>query len=298
MKNSLDAVRHQRGKEINVLARLVVEKDFSMERVKREIELLWPGRTGRDREHFLSMVIEKCHENVWPVKGKASRTRQRAFIVDSDHYAAGQSINRCFAMRLYTGIMESIEEYGSAGSGDQLLSEAFYRRCAAGLLDEAPLREKDDPELMVICLKQMVIILKSAGFIRNEGGVWRVSGGPAQDSPYERIFASFWNHVRWEDIFPSIPDAAIELKRNRGILLDIMMRRSGSFRIDSIAREFFDLTGFCGSDDIVLISFLDFYFFSWLEHFALLEYEDSKEGPVTARITGHGRRFLTQLQGF
>jgi hypothetical protein len=40
----LDAARHQREKEINILARMVVEKDFSMERVMEEIDQLWPGK--------------------------------------------------------------------------------------------------------------------------------------------------------------------------------------------------------------------------------------------------------------
>jgi len=295
MKNILDAARHQREKEINILARMVVEKDFSMERVMEEIDQLWPGRTGRERERYLSMVIHKCHESVWPARAKTPQTG-RAFILDDERSADVRHMNRCFALSLFRTIMESIGSCDHPLCGG-VLPEEFYARCAAEILDKSLSRAKDDPELLVIYLKQMVIILKSAGFIGMEGGSWRVSGKSVGEAPYQAVFNAFWNQVRWEDIFPSMPDAAVELKRNRGILLDIMMRRSGGFAIDALAREFFDLTGFCGSDDIILISFLDFYFFTWLEHFALLEYDDAKEGPVTARITGLGRRFFARLQG-
>jgi hypothetical protein len=140
-------------------------------------------------------------------------------------------------------------------------------------------------------LREAKVIVKSGGFAVICDDAYAARG------LYAVLFISFWNMVRWEDLFPSIPDAAHELRCSRGILIDMMLREDGPVRIDDMTRRFFDMTGFGGRGDIYLISFIDFYFYAWLHNFGLIEYDDNgAEVSVHLRLTEHGRRFLRCLQ--
>ena len=110
---------------------------------------------------------------------------------------------------------------------------------------------------------------------------------------FYRLFNAFWNLVRWEDIFPSDPESARELKITRNILKDLVLRHYGAVSLNDIANEFFDMTGFSTPNDLLVISFLDFYFFTWLRHFGMIRYSNGTEiAPVRITVTDTGRTFL------
>jgi hypothetical protein len=85
--------------------------------------------------------------------------------------------------------------------------------------------------------------------------------------------------------------------KTKHILIDMMLNAPGGVTVDTIANEFFRFTGFGVEGDLYMISFLDFYFFAWMELFGIVRYARKRHhDAVSISITEHGRRFLQLLQ--
>ena len=145
-------------------------------------------------------------------------------------------------------------------------------------------------------MKQMMNILRNEKII-----IYTKSMATATNSNIDnndltkRLFFSFWNKTNWDEIFPSDPTAAQELKHNRKILIDLIFNNKQS-KLEEIANNFFDLTGFCENNNLLMISFLDFYLFTWLKHFGIINFsENNSESPVYITTTEFGKSIVATI---
>ncbi|MDY6932727.1 MAG: hypothetical protein SVZ03_00725 [Spirochaetota bacterium] len=173
----------------------------------------------------------------------------------------------------------------------------FYDYCRDISIELDIFQGIDDTDLIEIYLKQMVIIMKRSELLHYVDDIAIVENYfTSCNSMFSLLFSSFWNIVKWEEIFTSAPDVANELREHRNVLANLMIRQTSSFRIDKIANIFFELTGFGRINDLYLISFIDFYFFTWLKHFGILRYLDGElNEPVAVELTDFGNKLLQNL---
>ena len=206
-------------------------------------------------------------------------------------------IKDTFAVRLFKFLSSFINDHYFPLENNRLNDE-FYEYCREALIDSGIADEIDDTDLIIIYLKQLMIIMRHGNFLQNFKGIARIKRDIlSNNTMFLTLFYSFWNNVQWEDIFPSLPNAARELKRNRQVMIDLMVNQAGMFRIDRVTNDFFINDTFSGKRDIYLISFLDFYFFTWLKFFGITRYLlDLPDEPVQVELTEYGRIFLKHIQ--
>lgn len=218
-----------------------------------------------------------------------------AAIIDDDPFQI--NLPDCFASRLCGFLIEQIQNTRFTMGTDNRLCPEFYEFCTQKITSTEMYAETTDLDLLTIYIKQAVIILKKARLLINRNGCAAISEKEYyKGNLYVHLLTSFWNKVKWEDIFPSIPEAARELKRSRTILVDLCTKRIGYFPLSSVANEFFELTGFGNSNDFYLISFLDFYFFTWLKHFGIIRYIDERNSrQVKIAVTEPGIKIVSYL---
>jgi hypothetical protein len=297
MKNLIDVGKHQQDARIALLARQVVDRDYSRKRIMNEIDRQFIDISRRERELVLHRIVRKCYESVLEADHRQPVRNFKVFLQSRDSYLSPESMNSCFAVKICVFLVRCVAENLYRFTADGCLESGFYEYCMEKLVDSGIPGEVEDAETLLIHLKQAVIMLRSAGVIENASGCAVIAESlPDADHLYAFLFTAFWNRTKWDEIFPSIPGAAKELKRNRNILIDLILRKRGAFTIDTAAAEFFEMTGFGRRNDIYLVSFLDFYFFTWLRHFGLVSFrERSDSDPVQAYITPIGRSFLRKL---
>lgn len=203
----------------------------------------------------------------------------------------------CFAVRIAAFIIDAVENETVTMTARGLLPASFFTRCRELLEGSDLAREVGDEDCLIIYLKQTAAMLRAAGIVARDGGNAVVKYRPESGEVlFECLFKAFWQDVPWERIFPSDTAAAGELQKNRNILKDILLRHHSRVRLDLVANEFFDLTGFCTPNDLFMISFLDFYYFTWLRHFGCIRYlRQSLEAPVCIQVTEAGRKFLPAM---
>jgi len=206
-------------------------------------------------------------------------------------------IHGCFALRLALFLIETISGTTVTLTRTGAFGRNFYRHCIESAAAAELAEEIGDPELLVIYIKQCLHILKASGIVKQTGSRATVDGTAASHRAlYFRLFNAFWNLCSWEDIFPSDAPSARALGESKNILKDLLVRHEGAVRLDNVANEFFDMTGFCNKNDLFMISFLDFYFFTWLNHFGMIRYSAGHEtAPVHVTVTGAGKKILKSL---
>ncbi len=204
------------------------------------------------------------------------------------------SLNDCFAVRLALVIMTALSEGSLPETKSGSYGDAFYRHCLEKAAEEGLSDEIDDEEILLIGIKQCLIIMSAAGIIKNEEGRADIDrDGLNEKNIHQRLFNAFWNLAPWDEIFPSDPETARELCHEKSILKDLLARHAGAVSLDAVANEFFEMTGFTSPGDLEMISFLDFYFFAWLERFGLIRYIKGRlYDPVRIAVTGIGRNLL------
>ena len=90
-----------------------------------------------------------------------------------------------------------------------------------------------------------------------------------------------------------MPGFARQLQEKRDFMASLIKKQKEKFRLVNIANEFITSTKIGSKNDLYIISFLDFYFFTWLSHFGIIEYLDGKDyEPVNMKMTDFGRKFL------
>ncbi len=215
-------------------------------------------------------------------------------IPKADFPIPDATVKACTAIKLSMFLIEMINNNPYFFSKKNHLKEDFYIHCFDSLGKTNIINNINDTDLLIIYLKQLVIILKNSQLIRNSHGLAKVMEPiPSYSQLFFELFSTFWDKVRWENIFMSMPEFAVELKRNRNILIDLIMLQNKKFRIDVIANEFLQITELWEGNDLYLTSFLDFYFFTWLSHFGIVNYQNGHENePVMIELTEFGRKFL------
>jgi len=201
----------------------------------------------------------------------------------------------CFALLLAKMILSVISENNYFLTTQGTLTGEFYKVCLERSMQSGLIHSINDTELMIIYIKQMVLLLHRARLIiLSETSVRIVNSIDHSYKLYMKIFKTFWNKSSWGSLFPSYPSAARELKKNRSLLKDILLASGESAEIERISNEFFELTGFCRKNDLLMISFLDFYFFTWLKHFGIIRYcHSGPDSTVSISLTPAGRKILT-----
>ncbi len=236
---------------------------------------------------------------------KKSSYESAAFETVSSYYRLLDNINisegpadknmyNCFAVRLCRMIIDFINANSyrilkKCVFGDKFYSECLEYLCSSGLTDET-----GDEELLLIYCKQIVNLLNASKLLKNVNDAARVEGFDFSDrNIFMVLFSSLWNRVDWADIFPSDPESAQELKENKAIIKDLLLSIKSKKDINSFANEFFCLTGFARENDILLISFIDFYLLTWFSHFGIIRYHYNKyHDPVNIELTDTGRKVL------
>lgn len=207
---------------------------------------------------------------------------------------AGQSVAMdCYVIRLSRYLMDLIGEHDFAYDGESFQKD-FYELCMNAITATDLIDEAGEDELLLINVKQTIHLLKTSGILLPEAGMARIAAGDHSDIRlYSELFDTFWNRTRWEDIFPSDPAAAKELKKNKNFMKDSLLLLKGKVRLDDVINNFFELTGFAQKNDLFFISFIDFYLISWLKNFGLINYEkNSRNRPVCIELTEYGKKIL------
>ncbi len=203
----------------------------------------------------------------------------------------------CYALRLCRYLLEKINYYGAVQDRSGSFQETFYSRCLDDMKGDETIDEVEDPELAVIYLKQMVHLMRSAELISSEPGSGVNRKASLSDtSLFMRLFQSFWFYTNWEDIFPSDPAAASELHEARSFVRDLVLKCDEMTEIDVFSNNLSELTGFAEKNDILRISFLDFYLLTWLKHFGIMRYQNgTRYSPVAIQLTDLGRKLFSNL---
>ncbi|HDP79703.1 MAG TPA: hypothetical protein ENN21_02545 [Spirochaetes bacterium] len=290
-------LRHH-DKEINSLAKQAIIHNYSSRRIMREVEKTFKPSNHYQKQHLASAIMHCCYDEI--LSGGAAPAGKNYAVMafpfdDSDSSCFPQD---CFALKLCDFLANQLEVMSPAVGENSCLPREFYEQCVA-MLTESDLRDEiSDAEILLIHLKQSAIIMKRAGLIHVREGR-AVVNRQACSSPslYARLLTAFWDKTKWESIFPSNPSAARELKKSRNILLDLCAARPGIFSVSELANDFFEMTGYGKKNDLFLISFLDFYLFTWLGHFGIINYPKFTGGAqVRIAITEAGSKVISFLQ--
>ncbi len=302
MKNSLSVNKQQLSREINYFAKKVIDCDYSYDMLKQEIETKFYNIPNTERDVLYAVIIEKSYKYVWMVEDRTVPVRaggsMNGVTADENILLYSDAAKNCLAIKLMRLLVEAIGARSFALTGDNCFGSDFYDYCLSRIEKSDILKQVDDADLLIIFLKQAAILLKNTFLFRNRNGVARIeSDGVSLQDLYLEAFNAFWEKVKWDDIFPSNPAASRDLMKCKYILLDVMLNSAEGADLNAIANEFFRLTGFAAENDMYMISFLDFYFFTWMEHFGILRYvRRRRNDPVSVRLTEHGRRFLQNLR--
>ena len=206
-------------------------------------------------------------------------------------------LGNCFAVKLAKILIELIDNNKFKLTQNNRFRKNFYDISLKEVINSSLSKDISDPEVLLIYIKQIIHILRSTDIIGNEEGVALINNCfNSSDDLFYILFHGFWEKVKWDEIFPSDKEAANDLKKNKSMLVDIIIRQYKKIQIDTLANNFFELTGFSDKNDLFMISFLDFYFFTWLKHFGILNYINIKNNPsIYLKINEKGRKFLSTL---
>ncbi len=200
----------------------------------------------------------------------------------------------CFAVILSTSIIHNFQKYGNPRKKIKKQNEDFYHICIKKIGKDDNCHKKGDLNTLLIHLQQMMVILDECK--RTDDQDIFLKEYISSRSKYQlfvKLFSTFWNIVKWDKIFLSMPAVARQLQENRSFLVSLAIKQKGRFRLDTIANKFITSTKLGNKNDPYIISFLDFYFFTWLSHFGIIEYIDGKDSePVALKMTDFGRKFL------
>lgn len=198
----------------------------------------------------------------------------------------------CPAVIMARHLIKRIEIDAPALTDDGSLPHSFYQRALPGIKGLGLFHEEWDEELVTIYLKQTAMILRTSGFIISDDN--HAAAGRAGGDFYTELLQTFWNETLWSQIFPSDPEGASELWKNRSIFIDIL-GSSLNADLTHICNQFFELTGFARKGDMISISFIDFYLVTWLQNFGIVQVTDTGDENITVNLTETGQNILPHL---
>lgn len=199
----------------------------------------------------------------------------------------------CDAIKLARFIIKCLGSKKRRLTKDGSLPDSFYVKCADSFKEHGIINQNKN--IILITMKQMMHLLRFAGIAKIENGCTFAADYDINDRAlYCKILNAFWNGVNWADIFPSAPNAAIELHKDKMILIDILFHYNSRVEITALANDFFELTGFASKNDIHAISFIDFYLLFWLKNFHIINYYDANN-KIFVNLTSTGKKLLALI---
>lgn len=297
MKNSVEVEKYRVSRGLNLLAKQIVELEFTPEMITTQINKQFDYIPKKERPGLVREAINRSYQYAWSVPETRRSIQVKAGIdtvMPFDKIKKfGNTIKECVAVKIARHIISALCTHTSVVNSDGSFSNTFYVHCLARMKKKNVVPQIDDRELLEIYLKQMGHVVRKTSLAGHNAGLRKFNGDITAE--YTELFLSFWERVSWEDIFPSNPAASRELSQCKTILIDLIAAQKGKFSIRSLANEFFSLTGFSEPGNIFMISFLDFYFFTWLSHFGILTY--CRPVPeVCMKLTPFGKEFLMHLR--
>lgn len=237
-----------------------------------------------------------------PTAGSASMavfesiTRYYSSLDGSERNLSCAVLNNCFAVRLASFLIDLIGEKQFPLSKKGAFTRSFFRYCSEKAAESGLSGEINDDELFIKYVRQCLHLLEIMGILHLNKSYAAINRDTSGTSLFPRLLHAFWCEARWEDIFTSDPESAKELKINKSILKDLLLRNQGAMYVQNVANEFFDMTGFCCRNNLFMISFIDFYLLTWLKHFGMLRYIDGLlNAPVRIAVTEAGRTILASI---
>lgn len=185
-------------------------------------------------------------------------------------------------------IIEEILRKNMMVGEDCFLPPRFYTNCASRLFYTM---ENADSGSLLIFLKQTSMILKECGAIYSKDD--RILAD-RKKLTFGNLFSAFWNFNPWNALFPSVPEFADSMQKNKTAILELILSYDEVFSVDRLSRDYCMLTGLKYQNFLLFSSFVDFSVISLLIRFGLLEYV-STDNEVSVRLTKHGRAFLFSL---
>ncbi|HON15033.1 MAG TPA: hypothetical protein PLA51_01005 [Spirochaetota bacterium] len=201
-------------------------------------------------------------------------------------------IKNCYALILAQAIIEKITSGNIKIKADNSFTEDFYISLAREILH---LFHENDEELVVIYLKQMMHILRSAGIVQNNKRIATISCSLSREELFIKILKSFWNETEWKNIFPSSPELAERLFSTRSIFIDFLGEFFIPVDIGDFIRDFFEMTEIAERDDAFAISFVEFYLINWMNNFGIVDYESSLT-ISKVMLSEYGRKILALIK--
>lgn len=212
------------------------------------------------------------------------------FPIFSDNYKS------CFACDYAMFIIDLIENNYVSLNEDGYICSEFYSFLVKSGKAICSIYGIDDLEMAEIFSKQIIILLKKMGVVVYEDRRAKIKTTPLNMDMYESFFSTFWNSVSWSDIFPSVPEAGLKFQMNRDKIIKILLSLKGKESLENVALEFILQSGMSLRNEVLLISYLDFSIFNWLNYFGIIKYVDcSASDSVMIELTDTGRHYLSNL---
>ncbi|MCX7678525.1 MAG: hypothetical protein N2316_04840 [Spirochaetes bacterium] len=300
MKNNLEVEKSKINRGLNLLARQIVDQEFTPEMVAMHIEEKFGSVSKKERMVLLREVINRSCSYAWTVPISAHQNRVKNKII---HIMPLEKIipfvnelKKCVAVNIARHLIEELRAFFKGKITKKPFGSYFYSHCLSRFRKYDAFSQIEDGELWEIYFKQMGHLIRETSIIEEDIAI-NSDHESSIANLFSELFIAFWGKVPWEEIFPSNPAAARELSKIKSILIDLLVQQKGKFNIRNLANEFFSLTGFSDLNDMYMISFLDFYFFTWLSHFGILAY--CRPIPeVCLKITPFGKEFLKYLREY
>ena len=94
-----------------------------------------------------------------------------------------------------------------------------------------------DNEMTQIYAKQLILLFKKIGILFVESGRVKINKEYDWDNFNNKIYEAFWNYSDWAGLFPSLPEAAERIYKQRRNLQSIILSYEYPQYIDKICLE-------------------------------------------------------------
>ncbi|MBN1499035.1 MAG: hypothetical protein JW982_02680 [Spirochaetes bacterium] len=276
MKKAFDAAeRHQGNYHINSFNGAEVSK-YNFGFLNKKYDTVSDSSTGE----YSSELIK----DVYVSSGKT-----KAGFISGDYHS-------CFASDFSFFVLDLIENNYVAVNEDGCLDNAFYDFVSAKGSLIAEIYGVNDPELVKIFTKQLILILKSMDHLDLSLGRAKVTSAFTGNDFTLSLFRTFWNNISWAELFPSLPELAVSLQKNRNVLSGMLLNSQYPVHLEQIGFDFLIKSNVRLRNEMLLISFLDFSVFSWLNLFGFIKYLDQNcDRCVMIDMTDYGRETFSAL---
>ncbi len=200
-------------------------------------------------------------------------------ILKEYNFSGRMKIKNCAALIYGNTILQKLMNESLKTDESCSLSDAFYSE-AADLLENNS-KIISDREMVIINLKQSAQLLRYASLIVNINGYAKPSFDSIDPNVLFRKMAdSFWHGVMWEDIFPSSPELARNIFKNRSAIPELLKENRLQVKTEDFAGDFLDITEISSRDDNFSISFFEFYVINWLRNFGVVEIKGKADSEL------------------